>query len=306
MTLPAGTHANSNPPAKGVAELNAVSFSVKYTLTDAELDALSARLLAEQPPKVPDALVLYRLEGSGELSNLGRHIERQVFEERFGNTDADMRRVYGDYEAASDFFLVLDRSICRPVGTMRNIKNSPAGLLTLRDAGAYAGILVETFKKAYGIESLDTVWDIGTLAIPDQHRNRDEHHIVAMLYRGAHLRGHYEGMTHYIALVDKFLYRTFKMMGFAFYPLAGLKPFAYEGSDCIQPVCGVSLDFFPTVEAKMRNADERTKPIVQYFANRFIHGHDVDHRIMFDHSVWPGGSTPAKKASRGPVVQARL
>ncbi|KAH6651704.1 hypothetical protein BKA67DRAFT_660495 [Truncatella angustata] len=287
-------------------ELNTVKFEVKYTLSETELDALSARLLSEQPPKVRDALVLYRLEGTDELSNLGRHIERQVFLERFGNTDADMRRVYGDYEAASDFFIAMDRSICRPVGTMRNIKNSSAGLLALRDTGTYTGITVEQFKQAHNIKSLDTVWDIGTLAIPEQYRDRDEHHIVAMLYRGAHVRGCYEGMTHYIAMVDKLLYRTFKMIGFAFHPMAGLKPFSYEGSDSIQPVCGVTEDFFPTVEAKLRSADERLKPILQYFAKRFIHGHDVDHRLMYDYAVWSGGSTPVKKACSRAVAQARL
>lgn len=306
MTLPVGTRANSTPAAKSVAAVNAVAFSVKYTLSESELDALSSRLLAEQPPRISDSLVLYRLEGTDELSNLGRHIERQVFEEKFRNNDADMRRVYGDHEGASDFFLVMDRSIRRPVGTMRNIRNSPAGLLTLRDAGTYTGITVEQFKKAYGINSLDTVWDIGTLAIPKQFRNRDEHHVVAMLYRGAHLRGCFEGMTHYIALVDKDLYRLFRMMGFAFYPMAGLKPFAYEGSDSIHPLCGVAPDFFPTVEAKMRNADDQLRPTLQYFTKRFIHGHDVDHRLMFQHSLWPGGTTPVKSAYARNRVQTRL
>lgn len=306
MTLPVGTHANATRPANAAASANAVAYVVKYTLGEAELATLSARLLAEQPPSIPDALVMYRLEGTDELSNLGRHVERQVFEERFGNNDADMRRVYGDYEGASDFFLVMDRAICRPVGTMRNIKNSPTGLLTLRDTETYAGLTREQFKAAYGIKSLDTVWDIGTLAIPEQYRDRDEHHIVAMLYRGAHLRGCFEGMTHYVALVDKHLYRLFKMMGFAFYPMADLKPFAYEGSDSVQPVCGVSQDFFPTVEGKMRNADERLQPILRYFAKRFIHGHDVDHRLMFQHALWPGGTTPIKRSPDDNRVRARL
>ncbi|KAF3019340.1 hypothetical protein E8E14_010339 [Neopestalotiopsis sp. 37M] len=280
-----------------------LDYTVKYTLTDAEIAALCARLLAERPPQVPDALVMYRLEGGGsgadgELSNLGRHVEREVFEERFGNTDADMRRVYGAYEAASEFFLVVDRALCRPAGTMRNIRNSDAGLLALRDAGAYTGLRVDTFLNTYGLDSLDTVWDVGTLAIPAAYRDRGEHHIVAMLYRGAHLRGALEGMTHYVALVDRHLYRTFKMMGFAFYPMAGLAPFAYEGSDSIQPVCGVARDFFPSVERRMRCAGDGLKPVLEYFSRRFVHGHDVDHRLLFDHAMWPGGTSPLCERSK--------
>ncbi|ETS84683.1 hypothetical protein PFICI_02708 [Pestalotiopsis fici W106-1] len=283
----------------GATSDNKLDYTVKYTLTDAEIAALSTRLLAERPPQIPDALVMYRLEGTDELSNLGRHIEREVFEERFGNTDADMQRVYGAYEASSVFFLVMDRGLHRPAGTMRNIHNSPeAGLLALRDAGAYAGLTVDTFMRAYGLESLDTVWDIGTLAIPAAYRDHGEHHIVAMLYRGAHLRGRLEGMTHYVALVDRHLYRTFKMMGFAFYPMAGLAPFAYEGSDSVQPVCGVARDFFPSVERKMHDAGEDLKPVLEYFSKRFVHGHNVDHRLLFSHAMWPGGTSPLSQASK--------
>ncbi|KAI4592646.1 hypothetical protein KJ359_010548 [Pestalotiopsis sp. 9143b] len=294
MTLPSGQDtkkpATSSTSPGGVAGGH-VDYAVKYTLTDAEVEALCARLLAERPPRVPDALVVYRLEGTGELSNLGRHVEREVFEERFGNTDADMRRVYGAYEAASDFFVVVDRAANRPAGTMRNIRNSAAGLLALRDAGLSA----DAFRAAYGLgrdESLDAVWDVGTLAIPAAYRDRGEHHIVAMLYRGAHLRGALEGMTHYVALVDRHLYRTFRTMGFAFYPMAGLAPFAYEGSDSVQPVCGVAGDFFASVAARARSAGPELKPFLEYFERRFVHGCDVDHRLMFEYAMWPEGTSP--------------
>lgn len=295
MTLPSGHDtkklATSSTSPGGVAGGH-VDYVVKYTLTDAEIEALCARLLAERPPHVPDALVVYRLEGTGELSNLGRHVEREVFEERFGNTDADMRRVYGAYEAASDFFVVVDRAASRPAGTMRNIRNSAAGLLALRDAGLSAA----AFRAAYGVDNLDAVWDVGTLAIPAAYRDRGEHHIVAMLYRGAHLRGALEGMTHYVALVDRHLYRTFRTMGFAFYPMAGLPPFAYEGSDSVQPVCGVAGDFFASVAARARGAGAELKPFLEYFERRFVHGCDVDHRLMFEHAMWPGGTSPLDKA----------
>ncbi|KAI0130499.1 hypothetical protein BJ170DRAFT_681946 [Xylariales sp. AK1849] len=287
----------SAPPAKSAAEL-AIAPVFKYTLSEPELEALSVRLLSKQPPKTLDGLVLYRLDGTDELSNLGRHVERQVFEERFNNDDATMRRIYGKHDGASTFFVVMDQTLSRPVGTMRAMRNSSAGLLTLKDAEKHAGVSMETFKQYYGIQSLDTIWDIGTLAIPKQYRNRDEHHIAAMLYRGAHLRGHHEGMTHYIALVDADLFRTVRMIGYPFYPLADSKHFYYEGSEHTTALCGISADFFPAVEKRLRDADDNTKPILEYFARRFIHGHDIDHRLMFDHSMWPGGTTPSKKQTR--------
>ena len=192
---------SSAPPTKSAAEL-AVAPVFKYTLSEPELEAMATRLLSERPPKSRDPLVEYRLDGTDEMSNLARHVERQVFEERFGNTEADMRRIYGAYESASTLFLVVDQTILRPVGALRMISNSPAGFATLHDAEKHAGISVAAFKEHYGITDLDRVWDIGTLAIPQQYRDRDEHHIGAMLYRGAHIRAHYEGITHYIALLD--------------------------------------------------------------------------------------------------------
>ncbi|KAH8648456.1 hypothetical protein BX600DRAFT_475289 [Xylariales sp. PMI_506] len=285
---------SSNPPTRSAAAL-AIAPTLKYTLSDLELEVLTSRLLTEQPPRTKDDLVLYRVEGTDETSNLARHIERQVFYERFKNTDADMRRIYGNYEAASVFFLVVDQALCRPIGTMRAIKNSSAGLPSLNDAAKYAGISADKFLKHYGLANLDTVWDIGTLAIPKEHRDRDEHHVVAMLYRGAHLRGRLDGMTHYIALVDSNLFRTFKMMGFAFYPMAGAKSFAYEGSEDTTPLCGISENFFPEVDERRRTADRKMKPIIEYFARRFINGYDVDHRLMFEHAMWPGGTSPLTK-----------
>ncbi|KAI1850995.1 hypothetical protein JX265_007320 [Neoarthrinium moseri] len=295
---------SSAPPTKSAAQL-AVAPVIKYTLSDPELDALSVRLLSEQPPRTRDALVLYRLEGHDELSNLGRHIERQVFEEKFANTDADMRRIYGSHESVSAFYVVMDQSIRRPVGCMRIMRHSAAGLLSLQEAQQFAGVTEEDFKKYYGISNLETVWDIGTIAIPEQYRGRDEHHIVVMLYRGGHLRGHYEGVTHYIALVDKDLRRIFNMMGWPFYAMAGSKPFEYEGSGDTLAVCGIAKDFFPCMEARICTADERIKPIVQYFAQRFVHGHDIDHRIMFEHSLWPDGTTPLTR-TKPMAREARL
>lgn len=290
---------SSLPPA-----ISPTAPAVQYTLSETELHALSERLLSEQPPKTQDALVLYRLEGTDELSNLGRHIERQVFEEKFNNTDDIMKRLYGPYESASDFFVVMDQNLCRPIGALRATKNSPAGLLTLHEAKKYAGISTEDFMKAYGLKSLDTVRDIGTIAIPKEYRSQNEHHVVAMIYRGAHLRGAYEGVTHYVALIDRDLLRTMTMVGFPFDSIMGSKPFEYEGSPDTTLVCGRPEEFFPSVARKAETSDGVLKLICTEFTKRFVHGHDIDRRIMFRHGMWPGGSSPLRETLT--IEQARL
>jgi hypothetical protein len=288
---------SSAPPPKS-PPTHVTPPATKYTLSESELEALSTRLLSERPPTTQDDLVLYRLEGMDELSNLGRHIERQVFEEKFNNNDADLRRVYSPYEKTSAFYVVMDQRKRRPIGNLRATRNCEAGILTLREAERYAGLSTKEFMKFYGLKSLDKVWDIGTLAITKQYRDHNQHHVVAMLYRGAHLRARWEGITHYVAVIDRDLYRNIRLLSFPFIPIMKSDPFEYEGSPGTTAACAVSVDFFPSVANQAEKVEGSAKLICSYFSQRFVHGHDVDHRVTFKYSIsmWPGGTTPSRKS----------
>ncbi|KAK8074237.1 hypothetical protein PG994_005136 [Apiospora phragmitis] len=164
----------------------------RYTLNDADLYRLSRRLLAEQPPfKVGDALVVYWLEGTDELFNLAWHIEREVFEERFGNDDGQMRQIYGLCEDVSTFVLVMDRVAQRPVGALRSMRSrADLGFLTFREAGEYAGVTASQFRQHHGLEVdwVDKTVDWGTLAVPKPHRVAHGHLLAAMLFRAGQAR----------------------------------------------------------------------------------------------------------------------
>ncbi|KAK6857066.1 hypothetical protein PG995_007253 [Apiospora arundinis] len=286
----------------------------RYTLSDADLDRLSQRLLAEQPPKVRDALVVYRLDGTDELSNLARHIEREVFEESFGNDDGQMHQIYGLYEDFSTFFLAMDQVTRRPVGALRGMRRHPdLGLLTLREAEKYHGATVAQFQKHHGLET-EADWagktaDWGTLAIPKQYRAADGHLLSAMLFRAGQVWACLVGLRHYVLIVDADLHRTFNMLGYPFAALAGTKPFSYEGSASSTMLYGKPAEFFAAIERKgAETTDPRLKPILRDWVPRFVHGVGIDHRLMFDFAVWPGGSSPVSANERvgGSAMRAKL
>ncbi|KAK8070488.1 hypothetical protein PG997_010691 [Apiospora hydei] len=266
----------------------------RYTLSDADLDKLSRKLLAEQPPKVTDALIVYRLDGTDELSNLARHIEREVFEETFGNDEGQMRQIYGLYEDVSTFFLAMDQLARRPVGALRAMRpRADLGFLTLREAEKYAGVTPAQFQAHHGLveeaDWADRTVDWGTLAVPKRHRAANRHLLAAVLFRAGQVRSCLEGARHYIMLADAELHRTFDMMGFPFAALAGTGAFSYEGSAESALLYGRPGEFFAAMEGKCaETTDKRLGPILRAFVARFVHGVGVDHRFMFEFAVGPG------------------
>ncbi|KAK8099460.1 uncharacterized protein PG998_012701 [Apiospora kogelbergensis] len=273
-----GETATATRKPTAIATKLGVSSVARYTLSDVDLDRLSRRLLAEQPPKVRDALIVYRLDGTDELSNLARHIEREVFEESFGNDDGQMHQIYGLYEDVSIFFLAVDQRARRPVGALRAIRaHATLGLLTLREAEKYHGVTAEQFRKHHGL-------------------------------RGRASRG----MRHYILIVDAGLHRTFDMLGYPFAPLAGTPAFRYEGSESSAMLYGRPAGFFAAMERKLRRAettaDPRMRAVLTAWVARFVHGVGIDHRFMFDFAVWPGGSSPVPLGERvgGGAAKAKL
>ncbi|KAG9245545.1 hypothetical protein BJ878DRAFT_500926 [Calycina marina] len=233
----------------------------KYTLSDAEQAAPIARLLAGQPPRTILALVLYQFSGPDELSNLGRHTEREACEEMFGNDDTWMTKLYGAYDSFCTFFIVIGQTLKRPVDLLRATRNSPTGLMTLNNAKARLGISDDGFKKYYGVGDLSRVWDINTLAIPRKYRSL-AHLIDILLYRGTHQPAHLVAATHYVAIDHAAPGGMFKTLRFPFAPLLGdTRTLSREGSKESREMCGLAVDFFSAVIRHEREADEMARPI---------------------------------------------
>src|SRR5262245_60447536 len=79
------------------------------------------QLLSKHPFPDRDRFGCYRIPDHSPYSDLARGLECTVFEEHFGNDPEVMTAAYGPYEAASFFFLVVDRAAMAAVGVLRAI-----------------------------------------------------------------------------------------------------------------------------------------------------------------------------------------
>ena len=274
---------------------------MKYTLSEDELVSLSQLLLAEQPPTVSERFVGYMVEGTEEASNLARHVERVVFEERFELDDAKMTRLYGPYETSSTFFLVMDTQESRPAGVARVGRNGPAGLLTLNDAATMVGFSVEDFKAHYKVDSLDDVWDLGTTTVLKEYRAFDNHLVSQICYHCFWARAMHEGIKHYVTILDGDIRRTFALLGLPFAPFPGTGEVTHEGSTDSMFMYAPPADFPAGAAAGLERAKDKLKPFVASFKNR-VFGPEIDHHLQFDITKCPG----TLQKTPPPVARAAL
>lgn len=214
----------------------------EYNLTPEDVSTLSDELFLARPPKYNTPFVCYRFDGESRYANLGRSLEQQIFNEAFPehpHTPEEMSRQYGPYEGASTFLISFDASSKRPVGVVRIIGNSEAGLKTINDllesdvTGGRAWTLdIPALLETYGIASLDDVQDIGTLGVLRQYRT-SAMDISAQLYRALYLTitDEKEGVRHGVSIIDtKTLGQLKDYMGLPMQRIKGTQPFEYLGS----------------------------------------------------------------------------
>ncbi|KAH8823450.1 hypothetical protein DL96DRAFT_274436 [Flagelloscypha sp. PMI_526] len=261
-----------------------LTYQRKYTLTSKELDTLSHHLLHSRPPKTSDQFVCYLLEDIDEVSNLGRYVEKEVFADMFGSTDATMIESLGVYEHASLFFVVLDTVRCRPAGVLRIVKNSSAGLPTLNDAPKYIGVTLDMFQEHHKVEGLDTVWDLSTAAVSKEYRRVEKNLVGHMLFRAVEVRAAYEGVEHYVAIVDKHAKRAFAPLGWVSDPIAGSRPVEYEGSTESTFNYRHRITAARHVAENVERVKNQFKSSAELFKRRFVDGEGIDHRFMFQFS----------------------
>jgi hypothetical protein len=255
---------------------------LSYALEPERLQELAERLLGEIPPRSADRFVGYHLAGSDELSNLGRHVEREVFQEAFGNDAAVMQALYGEYEDVSSFFVVMDQKSQAPVGALRVMRNSDAGLMTLEVAAERLGVSSDEFRAYHEVDDLDACWDIGTLAVPREHREVGQHIVSNMLYRAMYVRALHEGIEHLTSIIDSGVRGVFDFLGIPFVPLAGTGPFEFEGSPDSLALYGKATDFAAGMERRFTAASSGERSLLKGYVDRLAHGDEVDELLMFD------------------------
>lgn len=222
----------------------------RYLLSADEMHHRVSELLKDQPPKVDNLVVCYQLEGDS-MNDVARTVERIVFEKRFGNDASQMNDLYGPYEDASMFFLAVDQASAQPVGALRVIGNSDAGLMTLNTLPSEAtNTPIDKIRAYHDMDSLDDCWDIGTVAVLPEYRRSGQSASV-LLYRAMTLSAIQHDIKHIVSVIDeKPLETMVKYLGISFEPLHTTKPFSYEGSDVSVAVHGYVPDLIPKAKRK--------------------------------------------------------
>lgn len=250
------------------AEILAWNRESPYDLSPEVLRQKTAELLQERPPEGDAPQICYKLEGIDPYADIARTIERQVFEEAFGNTTDTMEEAYGPYENQSMFFLAVDRTRDEPIpsGVLRIIKNGPRGFMTVNDLAESQGIeigraeFIEQVKAYHGIADLDKCWDIGTVAVPESYRLDHGHLTSVQLYRGMHVAAMTANVEHYFSMIDVDARRILvQMLGIPFEPLVGAGPMEYLASSETYPVYGNAEEFLKSANRKKREVEERLR-----------------------------------------------
>ena len=257
-------------------EVGAEVFSPRYDLTDAELADLTFRLLAERAVGVPEhyRLVAIEVDGRSPFSNVGRYVERVVFEATFGNDAAQMTDEYGAYEETSTFFISVDRDTGTPSGVLRIIEDSPFGLKSLNDAAQEPFNLdVDEAFRFHAISDAAEIWDIGTVAALPHYR-RGEAAVSVQLYRAMYLSAVRHHIKHIVSIVDDRPFRKMRdFLGIPFIPLADTPPGPYLGSKKSHAVYGYVPHFLPKARA---HRDTMRGLLVRNALQRLVDGTEDD------------------------------
>lgn len=224
----------------------------RYDLDRDELLQRTREFVDSHPPSSDSHYICYRIDDQRD-EDIARTVERMVFEDTFGNDSAEMASLYGPYEAASRFFLTVDQQTGHPVGALRVITNSENGLMTLNTLPeSIDPPSTEEIMAQHGIESLDDVWDVGTVAVLPEYRGKSGG-VSVQLYRALYVSMMNEGVEHMISVIDQKPYETMtKYLGIPFEPLAGVEPFDYAGSAMSVATYGHVPDFFPKMDHKAK------------------------------------------------------
>jgi N-acyl-L-homoserine lactone synthetase len=215
---------------------------VSYDLDEEILRRLVANALADHPSATA-RFVAVAVDPSAPLSDVARTVERQVFEESFGNDVAAMTAEYRRYEDDSLFFLVLDRRTGLPAGAARVIDG---GGKTLDDAPGCIDVPLSTIVEVHELAS-GRIWDFATVAVlPGYRDGRSGPAVSTLLYRTFLNAGRLAGVRHVVTMLDRRAHRNMKLLGVEFVPMAGSEPFEYLGSPATQALYVPFADLEPS------------------------------------------------------------
>ncbi|TPG33040.1 hypothetical protein [Mycolicibacterium hodleri] len=253
-----------------------------YDMSDPERDALTQHFLSTKNLGC-SRFACFAVEGTDPFANIARQLEREVFEQSWGNDAATMKKEYGPYDEASVFFMAVDTQDGVPAGVVRMIRNSPAGLKTIVDLDdcikspiAPIAIPIGDVMQHHAIDDLDRCWDGATAAVPRKYRRRLATAHVQIL-RVMALAAMRENVQHFVSVLDAPVVRAARdVLGLPLVPLVDTPPFTHMDAPNNQAVyahvptlLGLSQRRNRKVSQKIRDCfSANTIPSVEQLAAR--------------------------------------
>jgi hypothetical protein len=211
--------------------------------------ALVERSGSEQP------FGTYVVASSDPASEIGRHVEREVFGDFFGNTPEMLAAEYEAYEPSSIFLCVIDQRRLVPAGVSRMLVPSAAGFKSLHDIprvwGEDADDLIA--RSDSGLD-LQRCRDVATLATSAEYRGSGTEGLVSLaLYQAIIMSALQSGAPWLVAVMDLTVIELLSdRIGSPFSRYPGVQPTRYLDSPASLPVY-VDL---PAYGDRLAGADE--------------------------------------------------
>ncbi|MEV4344090.1 hypothetical protein AB0J83_06385 [Actinoplanes sp. NPDC049596] len=218
-----------------------------YSLPASDVALLTAAALDAHPSA--GRFVALAVGPHDPMAAVARTVERQVFEQSFGNDADEMAAEYGPYEQNSLFFLVLDRRTGMPAGAGRVIDG---GGKTLDEAPDLIGQDLSEIVATHGMHD-GKIWDFATVGVLPAYRGgKSGLAVSSLLYRTFLKAGHRAGVRHLVALLDHRAHRNLALLGVPFVPMANSAPFAYLGSPSTMALHVPFADIEPSLTRQSR------------------------------------------------------
>ncbi len=190
-------------------------------------------------PDAPEPFGLYVFPSSHPGAELGRHVERTVFDEFFDNSPEMLAEEYDPYEPASLFFCVIDHRRELPAGALRVIVPNDVGFKSLDDIERVWEQPLDAVIERTGIDWDERrLWDVATVAVEADYRGSATEGLASLtLYQGFAQAGLRAGVEWGVAVLDVIVLDLIQgVTGQPFDYFRGVEPRRYLDSPSSVPV----------------------------------------------------------------------
>ena len=188
------------------------------------------------------------VEADHPLAEEARELEALEFEYRFGNTREQLDAMYEPYVDATHFVLIRDEREDLPVGMMRLILNSDAGLPSVNSLAGHPWNEDPELVIARSIRDFDPdrTLDITMIAVRRGWGSREP---AMMLFHQMLEFAKAHDIHFWVTILNDTVLERIQLLGRPFETYKGITPGPYAGSESSTPVWGVYPETLARLEA---------------------------------------------------------